>query len=204
MFTGEALMTDENSTWENFYNRTRGREPRQLLLDALERFPEQTSLHAIDLGCGDGTETALLLSRGWSVLAIDGEISAIRRLIERVPEDQLVRLQTRVEKFEEVTLPPTDLVHASLSLPFCHPDHFPAVWDKVVTAVRPGGRFAGQFFGPRDSWANEKDMTFHTEEHVRGLFDSFEIEFFHERDEDGPVSSGTKHWHIFTVIARKI
>ncbi|HEX5942448.1 MAG TPA: hypothetical protein VFY66_09225, partial [Anaerolineales bacterium] len=69
--------------------------------------------------------------------------------------------------------------------------------------IKPGGRFAGQFFGVKDSWANNPEMTFHTEDQFRFLFDGFAIESFHEQDEDGSSSGGPKHWHIFTVIARK-
>jgi hypothetical protein len=47
-------------------------------------------------------------------------------------------------------------------------------------------------------------MTFHTEEQVRALPDKSEIESFHEQDEDGTATSGPKHWHLFTVIARKV
>lgn len=36
--------------------------------------------HAIDLGCGGGIETALLLKSGWKVLAIDKEPNAIARV----------------------------------------------------------------------------------------------------------------------------
>jgi len=46
-------------------------------------------------------------------------------------------------------------------------------------------------------------MTFHSEEQVRNLLQAFEIEHFHEMDEDGDAVSRPKHWHIFTVIARK-
>ena len=46
-------------------------------------------------------------------------------------------------------------------------------------------------------------MSFHTEDQVRALFDGFEIESFHEQEEDGSSASGPKHWHRFTVIARK-
>ncbi len=53
-------------------------------------------------------------------------------------------------------------------------------------------------------------MTFHTEAQVREAFAAFAVEFFHERDEDGEQSAGPKaaangpkHWHVFTVIARK-
>ena len=197
-------MSDESMSWDDFYKRVQGRSPRQLLLDALEKFPEQASLQAIDLGCGDGTESAVLLSRGWHVLAVDAEPAAIQHLLAKVPEAEQVNLQTQVAKFEEITLPNADLVHASLSLPFCHPDHFPALWQKITRVIKPGGRFAGHFFGVHDSWANKEHMTFHTEAQVRALLENFEIESFHEMDEDGPAASGPEHWHVFTVIARKI
>lgn len=196
-------MSDENFSWDDYYNKIQGREPRQLLLDVLAKYPTGNSLHAIDLGCGDGTETTVLLSRGWHVLAVDGAEAGIKRLLDKVPQEGQVRLRTQVAKFEEVALPSADLIHASYSLPFCHPSQFPALWEKIKNALNPNGRFAGQFFGVRDSWANEPDMTFHTEEQVREMLGEFETEYFHEQDEDGEAASGPKHWHVFTVIAKK-
>ena len=197
-------MTLDKTNWDEYYQKIQGRAPRQLLLDVLEKFPAHTALHAIDLGCGDGTETALLLLHNWNVLAVDGESLAIKRLMEKVPQGAQAALQTQVAKFEEVTLSPTDLIHASYSIPFCHPNHFPSLWDKITNALNPGGRFAGQFFGVHDSWANNRDMTFYTEEQVRAMLEGLEIEYFHEEDADGQAASGPKHWHVFTVIARKI
>jgi len=57
-------MSDEETMWDEYYNKKKGRAPRQLLLDVLEKYSTGESLHAIDLGYGDGTETAVLLSRG--------------------------------------------------------------------------------------------------------------------------------------------
>ena len=196
-------MAQEDHGWEEYYRAVRGRPPRQLLLDALAYFRDSVHRKAIDLGSGDGTESALLLERGWHVLAIDGEPASIKHLLAKISKEQQTRLQTQVSKFEDVVLTPVDLVHASLSLPFCPPEHFDAFWAKIVDAVKPGGLFAGQFFGVRDSWANELDMTFHTEEQVSKMLEDFEIKYFHERDEDGDAVSGPKHWHVFTVIARK-
>jgi tellurite methyltransferase len=196
-------MSDEEYNWDEYYQKIQGREPRQFLLDVLVKYPSGETLHAIDLGCGDGTETAFLLSRGWSVLAVDGAGAGIKRLLDKVPQEAQDRMQTMVAKFEEVTLPPADLIHASYSIPFCHPGQFPVLWGKIRNALNPGGRFAGQFFGVHDSWANEPDMTFHTEEQVRAMLEGLEIEYSHEMDEDGEAASGPKHWHVFTVIARK-
>lgn len=197
-------MADDPFNWDEYYKKIQGRAPRQLLLDALEKFPSGESLQAVDLGSGDGTETVVLLARGWNVLAVDGEPAGIQRLMDKVPHEAQVRLQTQVAKFEEVILPAADLIHASYSIPFCHPDHFPVLWEKIVNALKPGGRFAGQFFGVHDSWADNKDMTFHTEAQVRALIENLETEYFHEEDADGQAASGPKHWHVFTVIVRKL
>lgn len=199
-------MLPEHINWEDYYQKVHGRAPRPLLLQALAQFqltPASTTRIAIDLGCGDGTETAVLLERGWHVLAIDGQSSAIARLMDKVPTEHHARLQTQVAPFEQVSLTSADLIHASLSLPFCAPEHFAGLWDKIVWAIRPQGRFAGQFFGVRDSWAVNANMTFHTEAQVRTLLAAFEIESFHEQDEAGQATSGPKHWHVFTVVARK-
>lgn len=197
-------MADDTFNWDEYYKKIQGRAPRQLLLDALEKFPSGESLQAIDLGSGDGTETVVLLARGWHVLAVDSEPAGIKRLMEKVPQEGQAHLQTQVAKFEEVTLPPVDLIHASYSIPFCHPDHFLALWEKISNALNPGGRFAGQFFGVRDTWADSKDMTFHTEAQVRAMIAALETEYFHEEDADGQAASGPKHWHVFTVIVRKV
>jgi hypothetical protein len=113
-------------------------------------------------------------------------------------------LQTQVSNFEKVSLSSADLIHASYSIPFCHPDHFPALWEKISNALNPGGRFAGQFFGVRDSWADNTAMTFHTEEQIHAMLAGLETEYFHEEDADGQAASGPKHWHVFTVIARRM
>jgi trans-aconitate methyltransferase len=46
-------------TWEDYYAAIEGRPPRQLFLDAI--VPAGATGLAIDLGCGDGTETRELL-----------------------------------------------------------------------------------------------------------------------------------------------
>jgi len=50
-----------------------------LFTEALANFGAKSGrgLQAVDLGCGDGTETLALLEAGWTVLAIDREPAAI-------------------------------------------------------------------------------------------------------------------------------
>lgn len=198
---------DESRCWTNYYNAVTGRPPRPILLDAVARFSQpatgRVDYQAIDLGCGDGTETLALVQQGWKVLAIDKQPEAIARVQAIVPLEHHAQLQTQVSGFEDVILPPADLIYAGFSVPFCRPQSFAAFWAQVVAAVPPRGRFAGQLFGDRDSWANEPTMTFHTVASARALFNQFELEVFTEIDEDGQAVSGPKHWHVYNVIARK-
>jgi SAM-dependent methyltransferase len=194
--------------WSAYYNAVIGRPPRDTLLRALERFDAEESTaglrFAIDLGCGDGRDTVELLRRGWQVLGIDGNKEAIARLLER-PDINRDHLEPQVVRFEELILPESvDLVNASFSLPFCPPEHFPGLWEKIVSCLRSGGRFCGQLIGDRDSWAIYTSMNHHTRFHVEVLLQPFEVEMFEEEDHPGKTAIGEeKHWHLFQIVARK-
>jgi len=201
-------MESRESRWPEYYRVTQDAPPRETLTRALDLFDVEAVEHerlAIDLGCGAGNDTLELLSRGWAVLAIDREPEAIDRVRTRTSPDNLSRLQCQCASFAEAQLPPCDLLNASFSLPFCHPEDFEAVWSKALASLRTGGRFAGQLFGDRDTWSAEPQMTCHTGEEARALFDSFEIEYWEEQEYDGTTALGDdKHWHRFSVVARKI
>ena len=192
--------------WSAYYSAVEGRPPRDTLLAALEHFEAEPAgeKFAVDLGCGDGRDTVELLRRGWRVLGIDGEQEAIARLLSR-PDINSDRVETQVVRFEEVTIPEqVDLVNASFSLPFCPPEHLPSLWEKIVSALRPGGRFCGQLFGDRDSWAIYTSITHHTREQVEQLLQPFEIEMFVEEEHPGTTALGEeKYWHLFQIVARK-
>lgn len=200
--------------WLDYYNAVVGRPPRDTLLEALARFDaeslnqQKTSAQqprfAVDLGCGEGRDTVELLRRGWRVLSIDGEAEAIARLLNRSDINHEL-LKTRVILFKDLVLPESvDLVNASFSLPFCRPDDFPRLWEKIISSLRPGGRFSGQLFGEHDSWAIYASMNHHTRQQIEILLQPFEIEMLQEENHPGKTAIGEdKHWHIFHVVARK-
>ena len=72
------------SEWTQYYDAA-GDDPRPTLLDALRRFDDEEpgERFAVDLGSGSGRDTAELLRRGWSVLAVDATAEAIERLLSR-------------------------------------------------------------------------------------------------------------------------
>ena len=194
--------------WARFYNAA-GTDAHETLVLAAERFASERSpseLRAVDLGCGAGRDTAELLRRGWTVLAIDAQEEAVRRLRERgdIPPAALARLTAQVAPFEEAAWPPVDLVNAGFSLPFCPPAAFPDVWRRVRESLLTGGRFSGHLFGERDGWAADGEMTFHTRAEAEKLFRGLELERFDEVERDGATVTGEpKHWHVFHVVARR-
>ena len=195
-------MRPGGGEWVEYYDEQGQREPREQLMQAIEAFEAEGRRGlAVDIGCGQGFDTEELLLRGWEVVAIDASEEGIRRLRRRIPENVTDRLTTVVSPMEEAHLPEADLVYASFSLPYCPPEKFPRFWGEIRSAIRPDGRFAGQLFGDRDTWAStESHMTFFNAAAARALFDGFDVESFVEEEEDDEEMP--KHWHVFHVVAR--
>lgn len=198
--------------WPGYFAASAGRPPRDTLLGALDRFEaegvpagcDEPPL-AVDLGCGEGRDTAELLRRGWRVVAIDGHEEAFERMQKRTDIERWDRLEMRLSAFEECQIPACRLLNASFSLPFCEPARFAGLWKVLTLAIVPGGRFAGQLFGDRDSWAKLPDRSHQTRDEVERLLKPFEIELLQEEERDGTDCSGAgKRWHVFHVIARKV
>ncbi len=202
---GEA----RDDRWVRYYDNVAGRPPRGTLLralaaiDAEEGGPRSDAL-ALDLGAGDGRDTVELLRRGYRVLAIDCEPRAFERLRARADLVRREALETRVARFEDVELPPADLINASFALPFCRPERFAAFWPRLLAALKPGARFAGQLLGARDSWASGPEITAFEPHVARALLASLSVEYWWEEEADGATPTGEKkHWHLLHIVARK-
>ena len=189
--------------WAGYYQWSSSREPRPILLSACERLGAGAGRVAVDLGCGEGTDALALLERGWSVVAIDVEPDGLAMLAARIPTELAGQIQLICAAFADTNIPPAHLIHAGFSLPFCAPRQFPALWTRISHGLLPGGIFAGQLFGIRDSWADDPDMTFHNREEVTALLDGLEILTLNETERDGEAFSGPKHWHTFDILARQ-
>jgi SAM-dependent methyltransferase len=194
--------------WESYYRKTGTRPPRETLIRALDLFdgepgPPDTRF-AIDLGCGNGRDTVEILRRGWQVLGIDAEKSATEGLMARQDLPDGARLETRVGRFETMEFPEADLVNSSFALPLVDPPDFPDLWDRILAALRDGGRISCQLYGDRDSWVGRPGMTFFTKSGIEALLEPLDVEFFREEEEDSVTPRGQqKHWHIFHIVARK-
>jgi len=192
--------------WPGYFKEVLGKPARETLVAALESFEREGRSPglAVDLGAGEGRDTLELLRRGWRVVATDGNPDAFDFLWPRVPEDQRERLTTQEAPFAAMQIPPCDLVNASFALPFCERKDLPELWRKIVAAIRPGGRFSGQLFGDRDSWAILPDRTHQSRAEAEAMFRGFAFEMFKEEEKDEtPEVRNPKHWHVFHIVASK-
>lgn len=202
-------------TWDAYYRNTTDRGPRETTLFALDHFEKEPglgskTLHplALDLGCGGGRDTIEMLNRGWQVLAIDAEPRALEHLLLRRDLPSEPWLETRLARIEDTALPGALFVNSSFALPLCPPESFFPLWSRTIAALSPGGRFAGHFFGIRDSWADPKKgktgITFLSRRQVEKLLSGLNVEYFAEEESDSTTPRGkTKHWHVFHVVAKK-
>lgn len=191
--------------WAAYYDKLRDRPPRRTLLAALDRFgTTPAAALALDLGCGDGRDTVEMLRRGWRVIAVDAEPEALRQLQARtLPAGSDVT--PVIARLEEVPVPlGVQLINSSFAMPLCEPEAFRDLWSRIREGLPSGGRFSGQWYGPRDSWVGRPGLTFLGREEALGLLEGLELEMFEEEESDGVTPRGKpKHWHIFHIVARK-
>lgn len=103
---------------------------------------------AIDLGCGKGAVTILLLQRGWKVIAVDNSGPALD-FLKKYREEQGTGQLTVVQQDVTTYLPAesVDLVIAYDILPYIDPKEFRATWAKIHdTFLKKSGLLLGTLF----------------------------------------------------------
>lgn len=195
-----------SNRWATYYEKKLHDQPRAYVVNALASIPNIQNTTALDVGCGIGHETLLLLEKGYKVTALDGEQIAIDSMLKR-PEIKKYKtmLTTMVSQFQKLAfekLPQFDVIVASFSLPFCPPQHFEYVLNQLLHKLKPKGYFIGTFFDPSFNVFQNKDrqrMTFHTREQVKSLFENLTII---QLDQEISVATcGKKTEHIYHITA---
>lgn len=192
---------NETEETKEYYNRTRWRNPAILLVEAIDYVGGK---HALDLGAGALRDARYLLTKGFTVVAID-KAPVFDEEIRTIDNP---RFSGVVSSFVNYDFPEQsfDMVNAQYSLPFNDPMTFLAIFEKMKASLVTGGIFVGQLFGKNDSWNNPKSKkTFHTKEDVENLLRGFDILKLVEIEKKSRTSMGEKkHWHYFDVIAKKL
>lgn len=196
-------MKKREFNWINYNKVRKDNPPRETLVFALTRFSEEKKKQrsAFDIGCGPGVDTAELLRQGWHVTSTDSNHDVLNYLMP-LRKKHSGKHSIQIASFEDINWKKVDLVNASFTLPFCPKEHFDALWRNIVSNIKPGGRFSGQFFGKKDEF---KMLIQHTRKDLKKMFEGFKIEMLGEVEKDDRSSDGSmKHWHIFNVVGRKL
>ncbi|MEU4236971.1 methyltransferase domain-containing protein [Actinoplanes sp. NPDC026619] len=190
--------TRDAAHWAGYNDAQAGRAVRELCADVIELAGPGAGRTAVDLGCGAGIEAAALLAAGWRVHAVDSAPGTIERVGVHegltVVEADLATLGG---------LPAAGLIYSGYSLQYLAPEGFERLWGMIRDSLRPGGWLAVDLLGDRDEWAGTPGETFLSEGAVRALVDGLDLVRLDEEDAEGPAYGGTKHWHVFHVVATR-
>ncbi|SNB55362.1 Methyltransferase domain-containing protein [Arboricoccus pini] len=192
--------------WQGYYDATAGRPPRHTLVTALQGFEREGigPALALDLGCGAGRETLPMLRAGWRVVAIDSTSEGLERLRAALEPGLQAQLTLREDRLETADLPLAKLVNASFVLPFLEKEAFLDLWQRINRALEKGGRFAGQLFGPDDSWVRRGTCHGHDRLEIDRLTKDYAVELLEEESHEGITPRGTtKYWHIWHLVLHK-
>ncbi len=199
---GEQVVSDQE-----FYKRSLSVEVYPHLKMAFQFVDASLPKVAVDVGCGAGRDALYMVEQGYKVYAYDRSEAAILTLSENARTSLGNTLFPQVSTYEQYEYPTSSLICACFSLFFCNPKLFAIAWSNINRSLLSGGVFCGHFMGPNDSWVKiGGDLTIHSRIEVEDLFhDGFEIINIFEHNAEGAALLGTpKHWHTYSVIARKI
>ena len=219
--------------WPGYFNAVKGKPARETLVKALTLFEAEDARGgkrskprervAIDLGCGEGRDARELLRRfgptRWTLFVTDASAPGLDILLNSLRPteharvcaaqcamDSLPRIYPRGVPIglNERPMKHVDLVNASFSLPFCAARELPKLWVWIDGLIGPGGRFAGQLFGDRDTWAEARKTTGVSRTKLDRMFRDYVFEELREEEKDDRTSLGElKHWHVYHIVARK-
>jgi len=200
------MVTEEIN---QYYDATTDSEIRSDLEFAIKLIDETKT--SIDCGCGAGSDIEFLLSKGFIIYGFDMEKESILRCEKRFKGNKNVVLSQ--DSFSSFKYPKVSLVLADASLFFCPKDEFNYVWNKMYECLYPKGIFCGSFLGSGDTMAGPNydknafwsDILVFDNTEVRKIFKNYEICRFTEHKSSGKTPQGEPHhWHVFSVVAKKI
>ena len=195
--------------WAPYFKHTQLQGPRRLLLETLNYLGE-TAMRpgfCVDLGAGTGAAARLIYERTrWQVVAVDASPSAAEYLCQKFGDECPIGIGFHEDSFETLHLPAgeVDLIWAGLSLPYVPQNEIGTIWKKIEDSLRPGGLFAGDFFGPQHGYAGRDDMNFQHPSQMDGLLRFMDVIKLERVTRPHPSSAGRQvMMDCYHVIARK-
>tara|TARA_B100000745_G_C20154018_1_gene395502 strand:- start:2492 stop:3073 length:582 start_codon:yes stop_codon:yes gene_type:complete len=190
--------------WNKYLENTKNAPPRPLLRESLQYVNQDSKRRALDLGAGSLNDTRFLIEQDFHVVIVDSN-PTVEDLVRDLPKNTY---EVEIKTFDKYRFPKEtfSLVNAQYALPFSSPSTFKKVISDMKNSIEHKGIFTGQFFGIKDDWADNKEMTFTTLEGVKEVFGKdWEIHKLEEEKVMKKTAAGKdKFWHVFHVIAEKV
>lgn len=187
--------------WFDYYKKVASREPDSILKLVINNHCPIDGI-AYDMGCGAGDDTKYLLKKGFKVIAVDKEPSAIEFIKSTIKNNDNLTLQNN--SFEQLVIAKCNLIFGRASFPFCNPKYFNTFWNRMRKSLKKNGILCGTLFGDKDAWSTSNELTFISHENWSNLLKGFEILYFDEQEFDGATAlENKKHWHIYYFILKK-
>lgn len=189
-----------DANWPLYFEKTKNGNPRENLVRVIDLFQNENFKGVcLDIGSGAGNDIHFLLEKGWKVLAFDPEVESQRIIQERFPNQS--KLQFSRASFKEIPWEMVDLINCSYVLPFCEKEYFDTLMHKIVSHIKPGGRFSGNFFGPHHSWNH---LCLVNKDEALSFFKDFELEYINEIEEDKISALGDEvYFHNIDLVGRR-
>ena len=177
-----------NWNWKLYIKKLKDEKIRPVLEEAV--LLSKPGL-ALDIGAGALNETKYLLERGFKVIAIDPNSE----------DDDVLKIPIQEYIFPTNTF---SLVCALLVFPFLPKKDIPDIMRGVANSLKKNGIIVAHFFGSNDTWSNR--CATHSSDEIRSLIDDTGLTIIKltEQQYDKKTAKGIlKHWHVFTLIAKK-
>ncbi len=196
----EQKPISNDANWPLYFEKTRNGNPRENLVRVIDLFDKENFQGlCMDIGSGAGNDISYLLDKGWKVIAFDPEEESQRIIHERFPNHP--NLQFTRANFKEIPWETVDLISCSYVLPFCEKDFFDILMRKIVSHIKPGGRFSGNFFGLNHSWNH---LCLVSKEKALSYFQDFDLEYINDIEEDKISALGDEvYFHNIDVVGRR-
>lgn len=190
--------------WAGYNANASGRPARRVVSRAMAaaRIPAGRRV-VLDIGAGGGADSLHFARHGWTVHAYDTDDTLAARLVEndRMTGQVIFHHQ---DAAEVTRFPDAGIVYSSNALPMLGPESLTRTWPLLFDALPVGGVAAVDLFGVHDTWHERDDIATLTTEEIDQMFRGFAILDREVRDEAGRSWTGKKHWHVITVLARKL
>lgn len=187
---------------DEYFKLTNNNPSRKFLIDFIEKY--QTGNIYTEIGSWAGNDTTYLLSKWFTVYAIDGNELSKQYILEKISNECYEQFYFEKQSLSNLTLKESDVIYSAFTLPFCEKESFDSMMKNIIKNITIWWFFVWNFFWENDDW---KNLSLLTEYRLKSYFKDFDILEITNREYDKWTARDTnsiKHWHEIIIIAKKL